>query len=241
MTGKDGYIIMAIYDFPDGIFPQANTGGFCEVISIVQLSAGSKTGAQQAIMRGAGELWRQELTIITTGNNEKNLTKILMQLRGPFNKLRCPDLYAYSRQVDSSGNAVFSGTEPIFSDGTRFADGAGFKAKSAPVVTLNGAAAKGDTQITITVNNNSSELFQGLDRIQIGDVLYAVLSYDSTTQVMDIHPPLRSAIADGTAVTSHKAQGLWRLADSQQIIPDHVQNTKDGPVRTRKITLIEAL
>ena len=232
---------MTIIDFPDGIFPQAGSGGGCEPVATVQLFSSGRTGAQQAVLRGAGEVWIQEVTLITFGTKERELAKALAQLRGPLNKLRCPDLYAYSRQVDGAGNAVYSGSDVLFTDNTRFTDGTGWARGSAATVTLDGAISVGDTTITIQSTSNDPYLLQANDRIQIGDVLYAVLDYDYTTLDVIIHPPVRAAAADNATVTTHKPRGLWRLPDASQIIPSDTVNLPSGPVRTRQLRLIEAL
>lgn len=232
---------MTIIDFPDGIFPQADSGGGCEPVSSVQLFSSGRTGAQQAVLRGAGEVWIQEVTLITSGAKERELLKVLAQLRGPLNRLRCPDLYAYSRQVDGDGNAKYSGSDVLFTDNTRFNDGTGWARASAATVTLDGAISVGDTTITISSTSNDPNLLKGGDRIQIGDVLYAVIDYDYSTLDAIIHPPVRVAASDGASVTTHKPQGLWRLPDASQIIPAHTVNLPSGPVRTRTLRLIEAL
>jgi hypothetical protein len=232
-----------IYDFPADIFPEYGTGGYCEPVSIVDMFTASN-GHHQAVLRGAGELWRQEFTIITHGDSERTLAAFLMRVRGQANIIRCPDLFQMSRYIKANGGQLFPGSSPIYDDTfpkNYYHDGVGYAVSSAPTATLDGAHSLGDTTITVSINFNDPTVLRSLDRIQVGDHLYAVLSYDYTTGDVEIMPPLRAAYADGVTVVVFNAKGLWKLSSNADMIPEHVTNTPDGPARRRKITLIETL
>ena len=226
---------MAVVDFPDGIFPQLNTGGYCHPVSIVDVMASSRTGKQQAVMRGAGELWKQEVTIITSGTKEETLAKCLADVRGRYNQLRCPDLIYRGQEVDADGNYKPTGSFELFSDSARFDDGGGFKADTAPTVTLNGGHAQGVTRLIVNINQSDPDTVPVGSRVQVGDNLYAVTAWDWSLSRIDIHPPLRETASTGSTVTTVNAKGLWRLVANEDVTPEHVQ----GSIKVRTLTMIE--
>jgi len=227
-----------IVDFPEDVLPLEGTGGSCEPVSVVDVHGSSRTGSMQAVLRGPGELWRQTFTIRTSGAKEDAVYAALMKLRGRANTLRCPDLFARSEELDGDGNEIATGSDDLFSDGSLWADGQGWAADPANlVVTMGAAGSKGDTTVTLSTNQTDPDVIPVKSRLQFGDKLHAVLSYDSATGATEIHPPLREAISNGATVVAKNAKGLWRLEASEQVVGDY---TARG-VTTRQITLVEDL
>lgn len=108
------------------------------------------------------------------------------------------------------------------------------------VMTVGAGAAKGAASVNIAGGNGT--LLRG-DWLQIGAIglgtyqLVCVVADVTVPNVVQIEPPLRSAVTAGTAVTWDKARALFKLTGGD--LPEFLAGASGGQIQGLKFTMLE--
>lgn len=172
----------------------------------------SVTGSLQYI--GTGEprwMLTASLPRLMRADEAGQWRAMLLQLRGRTNHLSCWDP-ARPAPAGSARNAM----------------------------SLGAAAAKGATSVNIAGGNGT--LLRG-DWLQLGAIglgtyqLVCVVADAVVPNAVQVEPPLRKAMAAGTAVTWDKPRALFKLAGGD--LPEFLAGASAGQIQGMKISMLE--
>lgn len=160
-------------------------------------------------------------------NNESLIEKMTVRLLSSSGLSESP--YTYRQQVNNFGGARWEADvtlRPLTQHEAKAVKGffASLKGRvgtfrlSNPTDTasgqanLNGAASVGDTELSITIGNGSIDAG---DIFSLNNRIYMCLTTRNTSGDIDITPPIKEGVSDGSTVSLSAPVGTWRLADSE--------------------------
>lgn len=174
----------------------------------------SVSGATQVVASDAG-IWKATFGSVIVKSRQAVLVHraLAALLEGRLGSILVPLCRAYG----PSSDAVLTDDEELLfaevphSDDAFFDDDTGYVGSLTDVVLAANAAVRATT-LVVTVNYAADDIQPGM-HFSLGERLYRIRTYDSTTGVMTIRPPLREAVTAGDALNFDDPVCRMRLAN----------------------------
>lgn len=171
----------------------------------------SVSGATQVVASDAG-IWKATLgSVIVKSRQAVILHRALAALlEGRLGSILIPLCRAYQPSTDEAETAGDYEQVP-HSDGAFHSDDSGYVIS--PIIDVVAAANAAVRATTLLVTVNYAGEIQPGQHFSIGERLYRIRSYDSTTGTMTIRPPLREAVTAGGRLEFDDPVCKMRLAN----------------------------
>lgn len=171
----------------------------------------SVSGATQVVASDAG-IWKATYgnIIVKSRNAVLAHRAIAALLEGRLGTILVPLCRAYGPSSGAVSDQSFFARVP-HSDDAYFDDDTGYVGSLTDVVLAADAAVRA-TALTVTVNYAADDIQPGM-HFSLGERLYRVRTFDSSTGTMTIRPPLREAVTAGDRLEFDDPCCRMRLAN----------------------------